>query len=161
DAYLPPIPPLLKAAKGTAYVDIDSDADGVMRSELTVVRFHNRYCVPLFMALVSAYRDGAPFSLGLGATGVTSVAIGDERIPVDEMGRMLVDFRGSETAFPRYSVADIVNHRVPVAALAKKIVLVGVTGHGLGDRVVAPVGADYPAVEIHANAIDDVLQETF
>jgi len=161
DAYLPPIPPLLQAAKATAYVDIDSDADGVMRSELTVMRFHGRYCVPLFMAVISAYRDSAPFSLGHGSTGVTSVAIGDERIPVDEMGRMLVDFRGAESVFPRYSVADIVNHRVPAAALAKKIVLVGVTGHGLGDRVVTPVGADYAAVEIHANAIDNVLQGTF
>ncbi len=161
DAYLPPIQPLLQAAKGTAYVDIDSDADGVMRSELTVVHFHNRYCVPLFMALVSEYRDQAPLSLGLGPAGVTSVAIGDERVPVDEMGRMMVDFRGGESAFPRYSVTDIVNHRLPADALAKKIVLVGVTGHGLGDRVVTPVGADYPAVEIHANAIDNVLQETF
>jgi adenylate cyclase len=77
------------------------------------------------------------------------------------MGRMMVDFRGDETAFPRYSVADIVNHRIPPSALAKKIVLVGVTGHGLGDRVVTPVAADYPAVEIHANAIDDLLQGTF
>src|SRR5579885_1252649 len=90
-----------------------------------------------------------------------SVAVGDERVPVDELGRMLVDFRGGEATFPRYSVADIVNHRLPPAALAKKIVIVGVTGHGLGDRVVTPVGADYPAVEIHANAIDNVLQETF
>src|SRR5579885_1240463 len=96
DAYLPPIPVLLQAARGTAYVDIDSDEDGVMRSELTVVRFHNRYCVPLFMALVSAYRDDAPLSLGLGPAGVMSVAVGDERVPVDELGRMLVDFRGGE-----------------------------------------------------------------
>jgi len=160
-AYLPPIAPLLKAARGSAYVDIDADADGVMRSEMTVVRFHDRYCIPLFLAVAAAYRDNAPLSLRLSPVGITGVAIGDESIPVDEMGRMLVDFRGDETVFPRYSVADIVNHRVPAAALANKIVLVGVTGHGLGDRVVTPVGADYPAVEIHANAIDDLLQGTF
>lgn len=161
DAYLPPIPPLLKAARGSAYVDIDADADGVMRSEMTVVRFHDRYCIPLFLAVASAYRDNAPLSLRLAPGGISDVTLGNERIPVDEMGRMIVDFSGDEGVFPRYSVADIVNHRVPVSALAKKIVLVGVTGHGLGDRVVTPVGADYPAVEIHANAIDNLLQGTF
>ncbi|HTW87637.1 MAG TPA: adenylate/guanylate cyclase domain-containing protein [Candidatus Binataceae bacterium] len=160
-AYLPPIPPLLKAARGSAFVDIDADGDGVMRSEMTVVRFHNRYCVPLFLGIAAAYRDGAPLLLRLSPAGVSNVAIGDEQIPVDEMGRMMVDFRGGETAFPRYSIADIINHRIPQSALAKKIVLIGVTGHGLGDRVVTPVGADYPAVEIHANAIDDLLQGTF
>jgi adenylate cyclase len=161
DGYLPPIAPLLKAAKGSAYVDIDADEDGVMRTEMTVVRFNDRYCVPLFLGVASAYRDGAPLSLRLSSEGVSGIAIGDEPIPVDEMGRMIVDFRGGESAFPRYSVADIVNHRLPAAALAKKIVLVGVTGHGLGDRVVTPLGADYPAVEIHANALDDLLQGTF
>ncbi|MBF6569328.1 MAG: adenylate/guanylate cyclase domain-containing protein [Candidatus Binataceae bacterium] len=161
NAYLPPIPVLLKSAKGSAYVDIDADKDGVMRAELTVVRFHDRYCIPLFLAIASAYRNNAPLSLGISSAGISGVTIGDEAIPVNEMGEMLVDFRGGDKSFPRYSVSDIVNHRIPRSDLAQKIVLIGVTGHGLGDRVVTPVGADYPAVKIHANAIDNVLQNTF
>ncbi|MGH7906655.1 MAG: CHASE2 domain-containing protein [Candidatus Binataceae bacterium] len=160
-AYRPPIPILLTASKSTAFVDIDSDMDGVMRSELTVIRFNGRYCVPMFLAAASAYRDNAPLALSLSSAGVLHVALGNERIPVDEMGRMLVDFRGGAGTFPHYSAADIIAHRVAPSALAGKIVLVGVTGHGLGDRVVTPVGANYAAVQIHANAIDDVLAGTF
>lgn len=160
-AYLPPVPVLNSAARGIGYVDIGSDADGVMRSELTVVRFAHRYCVPLFLALASAYLKNAPLRLVIGRDGVQQVAIGAEQIPVDEIGGMIVDFRGPPGTFHAYSISDIIAHRVPPAALAGKIVLVGLTAHALGDRLVTPVGADFPGVEIHANAIDNVLHGDF
>jgi adenylate cyclase len=160
-AYLPPVPLLNSAARGIGYVDIGADADGVMRSELSVVRFGNRYCVPLFLALAAAYLKKAPLSLVIGPEGVRQVAIGPEQIPVDEIGGMIVDFRGPPGTFPAYSVSDIIGRRVPPAALAGKLVLVGLTAHALGDRVVTPVGADFPGVEIHANAIDNVLRGDF
>jgi adenylate cyclase len=161
DGYLPPIAILRHAARANAYIDVDSDADGTMRTELTVIKFHDRYCAPLFLALAGIYRHGAMLRLALNQYGVARVALGTQTIPVDEMGRMVVDFRGPEGTFPTYSVTDIIHRRVPPGALAGRIVLVGVTGHGLGDRIVTPVGADYPGVELHANAIDDLLQNTF
>src|ERR1700678_3725809 len=48
-------------------------------------------------------------------------------------------------------------HRVPAADLKDKIVLVGMTAHGLGDRVTTPAGGDFPGVEVQANAIDNLL----
>jgi len=33
----------------------------------------------------------------------------------------------------------------------------GLTTHGLGDRVTTPAGADFPGVEVQANAIDNIL----
>ena len=47
---------------------------------------------------------------------------------------MILHFRGSAQRIPRYSIADIVDHRVPSAALADKIVVAGVTAPALGDR---------------------------
>src|SRR4029077_6864587 len=38
---------------------------------------------------------------------------------------------------------------------------VGATAHGLGDRGVTPVNPDMPRVEIHANAIDNIVQGDF
>lgn len=161
NAYLPPIPIINRAARGTGFVDIGADADGLMRSELTVVRFDHRYCVPLFLELVAAYRHNAPLSLVIGPHGIKRVSVGSENIPVDAIGGMIVNFRGPPGTFPAYSISDIIAHRVPQAALAGKIVLVGLTAHGLGDRVVTPVGANFPGVEIHANAIDNVLRGDF
>jgi adenylate cyclase len=160
-AYLPPIAVLNSAARGVGYVDIDADSDGVLRSELAVVRFGKRYCVPLYLGLTAAYLKGAPLRLVVGAEGVRQVTLGDQEIPVDEIGRMLINFRGPPGTFPAYSISDVIAHRVPSAALAGKIVLVGMTAHALGDRKITPTGGDFPGVEIHANAIDNVLRGDF
>jgi adenylate cyclase len=74
---------------------------------------------------------------------------------------MLVNFRRGADPFPYYSISDIINHKVPPEKLEGKIVLVGATAHGLGDRAVTPVNPDMPRVEIHANAIDNMLQGDF
>jgi len=161
DGYLPPIPVLNSAARGVAYVNIDLDKDGEARSYPTVVRFNQRYCVPLFLAIVDAYSNHTPIGLRFDAQGVSGISIGGNRIPVDELGRMVVHFRGPTGTIPWFSISDIINHRVPPDALKDRIVLVGLTAHALGDRFVTPVGADFPGVEIQANAADNVLLGDF
>jgi adenylate cyclase len=161
DAYLPPIEVLNRAVKGTAFVDVDADADGTMRTELTAIRFKGRYCVPFFLALLRAYEGNPMLTLRLDPEGVAQVKLGATDIPVDEMGRMLITFRGDAGTFPHYSAGDVINHRLPNDALRGKIVLVGATAKAIGDRAVTPVGGEFPRVEIHANAIDDVLTNDF
>jgi adenylate cyclase len=162
NAYLAPIPVLNGAARGTGYVDIDEDEDGVARFYPTVIRFNGRYCAPLFLGLAQAYARNAPLSLDLGGEGVRRVALGTRTIPVDESGRMMVHYRGPPgEAIRRYSVVDIINRRVAVSELRGKIVIVGVTAHALGDRFVTPVGGDFPGVEIQATAVDNVLAGDF
>jgi adenylate cyclase len=161
DGYMPPIPVLNSAARGVAYVNIDLDKDGEARSYPTVVRFNQRYCVPLFLAIVDAYSNHTPIGLRFDAQGVSGISIGGSRIPVDELGRMVVHFRGPTGTIPWFSISDIINHRVPPDALKDRIVLVGLTAHALGDRFVTPVGADFPGVEIQANAADNVLLGDF
>ncbi|MGH7932021.1 MAG: CHASE2 domain-containing protein [Candidatus Binataceae bacterium] len=157
-AYLPPTASLNRAAAGVGYVDINADGDGLMRAYPTVIEFNGRYCVPLFMAVVDDFAHHAPLSLDLGPGGVTRVAVGDFDVPVDELGQMMVHFRGAPGAIARYSITDIIHHRVPANDLEGKIVFAGVTGHGLGDRFVTPVGGDFPGVEIQASAADTVLR---
>ncbi len=161
DAYLPTRDLIASAASGTGHVVVDEDSDGELRTELMVVQFHGHYWVPLSLALVSAYRGQAPMSLLMNQTGVVGVAVGDQDIPVDELGRMLLNYRGPKHTFRTYSASDVIAHRVPAADLAGKIVLVGLEATGLGDRVVTPVGADFPGVEVHANTIDNILRGDF
>jgi len=160
-AYQPPYVLLDDAAHSLGYFDVDADADGEIRSEMTVIRFDGRYCAPLFIAVADAYAGGAPMVLGLNPNGVSGVSVGGERIPVDDNGLMLVNFRRGANPFPHYSISDIINGRIAPEQLAGKIVLVGATAHGLGDRGVTPINPDMPRVEIHANAIDNMIQGDF
>ncbi len=156
-AYLPPIPELNRASAGTAYLNIDEDVDGNVRSYPTVIRFNGLYCVPLFLALADAYMGDPPLSFTLAQDGVVEVLAGTRSIPVDEMGNTTLHYRGPAGTMPQYSVADIVARRVPPHALEGKMILVGVTAPGLSDRFATPAGSDFPGVEIQATAVDSVL----
>ena len=161
--YRPPTPILNSAAYSTGYVPIDSDDDGVMRAQIMVARFHNGNRVPLSLAVLRALGGGGNLIINFGALGDQKVIIEDPQgnalaqFPVNEHGQMLVNFRGREGTFPHISFTDILNRRVPASDLQGKIVLVGMTARGGGDRFVTPVSGDFPGVEIHANAIDNIL----
>jgi adenylate cyclase len=160
-AYLPPISILNEAARGTAYVDIDEDLDGEARSYPTVVRFNERYCMPLFLALADAYLGHPPASIEFSAEGVKGVMVGDRAIPVDGLGQMMVHFRGPPGTIPTYAIADIIDGRVLPQQLKGRVVLVGAVAHALGDRFSTPAGGDFPGVEIQATAVDNVVRGDF
>jgi adenylate cyclase len=159
--YLPSIPEFNRAARGTSFLNVNEDLDGVVRSYPTVVHFNGLYCLPLFLAVADAYLHNAPLSLFLADYGIDTVTVGSRMLPVDAAGRMTLHFRGPAGTIPSYSVSDIVDHRIPSDVLAGKIIVVGVTGLGLGDRFVTPVGRDFPGVEVLATAIDNVLARDF
>jgi len=163
-AYRPPTPLLNQAAYSTGFVPIDSDDDGVMRAQIMVMRFHEGNRVPLSIAVLRALAGGGNTELNFGSLDDQKVIVqnpnGDvvHEVPINEHGQMLVNFRGKENTFQHISFTDILNHRVPPSDLEGKIVLVGMTARGEGDRFNTPMGGDFPGVEIHANAIDDILQ---
>ena len=161
EAYQPPFKTLNDAAHSIGYFDVDADADGEIRTQMTVVKFDGKYCVPMFLAVADAYAGDAPMILGIDPDGVSAVSVAGVRIPVADDGRMLVNFRRGVDPFSYFSVSDVINHLIAPEKLAGKIVLVGATAHGLGDRGVTPVNPDMPRVEIHANAIDNMIQGDF
>jgi len=160
-AYQPPFATLNDAAHSIGYFDVDADADGEIRTQMTVIKFDGKYCIPMFLAVADAYAGDAPLTLGLDPNGVSAMSVAGVRIPVEFYGRMLVNCRRGADPFPYYSVSDVINHLVAPEKLAGKIVLVGATAHGLGDRGVTPVNPDMPRIEIHANAIDNIIQGDF
>lgn len=159
--YVPPIPRMTEAAKAIAFVNVDHDLDGAIRSEYTAIRFDGLYCAPLFLAVARAAAGDQPQQLIVDADGIQKVRIEDVNIPVDPAGHMLLRFRGPKGTFPYYSVSDIIHHKIAPDLLAGKIVIFGMTATGLGDRGVTPVDDEMPRVEIHATAIDDVLKGDF
>ncbi len=159
--YLPSIAAIREAVSGSAYFDINSDPDAIIRAQMMVIRFNGRYYLPLSLAMVWLYRGSPLVALDLDDYGVMGVSIGDKSIPVDEIGQMLINFRGSGNVFPNYSAVDIIEHRIPAPELAGKLVLVGATARGLGDRVSTPFDGDCPGVQVHATVIDNLMAGDF
>ncbi len=148
------------AAPYAGHFNMIPDPDGVVRSIPLVIHFGQNLYAPLSLQTVSAYLD-APVSVQINAYGITSVKVKGVRIPVNEIGQMFINYRGEEKTFPHIPVTDILRGETAPETLRDKIVLVGATAHGIYDLRVTPFSNVYPGLEIHANAIDNILGREF
>ena len=92
--------------------------------------------------------------------GLEWLRLGQHLVPVDERVRTLIPYRGRQGSFPYVSAADVLNGRVDVETLKNAIVLVGTTAPGLLDLRATPVQKTFPGVEMHANLISGILDQT-
>ncbi len=162
-AYMPEanIPPLTEAAAASGYFNMFPDADGTVRWVPMVIQCRDKYYMPLSLQALRSYLGGVPASLDVTEVGLERVAVGDLELPTDEVGRLLVNYRGPAQTFPHFPVADILDGETPADAFKDKIVLVGPTAVGIYDLRVTPFDSVFPGVEIHANVMDNILHKDF
>lgn len=172
---------LQAAATSGGFFNPVLDQDGVVRSVPLVAKIGTNYYESLAIATARA---------ALGANTVRPVFLQDSimseeklrqygaidslaldgplatiDIPVERHLTTLVRYGspgGVEKSHFKYlSAVDVIKHRLPLAELDGKIVLVGTTVPGLYDLRATPVSPNYPGVEIHANVIESILDSNF
>lgn len=152
---------ITEEAGGFGYFNIVPDMDGAVRWDPLIINYKERYYPPLALQTLRHYLGNPPLTLTLADYGVMNLKIGDLSIPVDEEGRMMVNYYGGQKTFPHYSASDIIFNRIPKERLKGKIALIGPTATGIYDMRVTPFEATYPGVEIHATVMDNILHQRF
>lgn len=85
----------------------------------------------------------------------------DLELPTDPAGHLLIDYQGGHRTFRYVSYFDVLKERVPSSLFRGKIVLIGATAAGLYEWRPVPFQATFPGVEIHANLIYTLLNQSF
>ncbi|SEJ86242.1 MULTISPECIES: CHASE2 domain-containing protein [unclassified Variovorax] len=154
--FLPPLPAFAAQARGVGHAGLTPDADGVARTLYLREGFAGRL-QPYVGALVAGR---VPADTPAGDEGQESTAQG-HWLREDPLRLMFAGPRGSYRTVP---YASVLRGEVPPELLRGKLLLVGATAPGLGDQALTPsagFGAGsrgvLPGVEVHANAIDDLL----
>ena len=162
-AFLPEsnIPTLARAAQASGYFNMFPDIDGTVRWVPMVIQCRDKYYQPLSLQALRFFLGDVPASLSVTDIGVESISVGSYKLPTDEMGRLLVNYRGPGQTFPHYSITDILSNRFAPGTFKDKIVLVGATAVGIYDLRVTPFDSIFPGIEIHANILDNILQQDF
>jgi adenylate cyclase len=154
------------------FFNISSDADGVLRRGLLAVPFgrsNNPDDIDLYGSLeVQTIRlylglKNEQVTVNYGPAGVATIQFGDKlTVKPDWLGRVLINYRGPRETYPYYSIADVVQGKFKPGTFRDKIVLVGASATGIGDLRTPPYGGiDYPGLEVHANVIDNMLNNGF
>jgi len=155
------LPQLTEAAADTGFFNAMPDPDGAIRSIPLVIGYQNDLYAPLALSILQQYYQEAPLQITLGEQGIVKLALGRTRLPVDDYGRLRINFRGPARTFPYYSFVDVVEGRVTPETFRDKIVLVGASAVGIYDIRVTPFTAIFPGVEVHANVMDNILRGDF
>jgi len=154
----PPIPPFAEAALSLGHINLSPDEDGTLRREPLLIQYHGKMFPSLALQAALRYLNHKPSDIAATAGKITA---GGLTIPVDDKNRLLISYSGRFNTYNYVSFVDVVSGAVPASAFKGKIVLVGPIATGIANFEVTPVQAQFPAVEITANTIENLLNRNF
>ena len=158
----PSLPLLEQAAQGNGALTFVPDSDGVIRRVPLVLAFADQPVSTLTTELLRVGQGQRNILLKAAEekrTGLAEVRIGDFSVPTTAQGEMWVHYSAPSAAHgERYIPAwKVLAGEVPQALLENHLVLVGTSAQGLMDLRFSPLGRIIPGVEIHAQALEQVL----
>jgi signal transduction histidine kinase len=183
-AWLRPLPLFAEAANSIGHAHVAPGVDGMARSlQLSKADDGAQRLWAFGMEVVRtaeqlAENDWAE-AQGQLRFGSYTVPVTDEAVRAALPGvaiirpnEMLINYAGPTRTFQHYSIADLLDEKVPLSAFTNKLVLIGAVAQSMGDTRVVPFmhystaaatanrsakaqegGQEMPGVEIHANII--------
>lgn len=156
------------AAMDAGHFNPDPDIDGVVRKIPMLIKYEKNYYGSLSLAIIKQLLNNTDITPGFvegshllsNYNGMEWLQLGQYRIPVDELGRSLVPYRGPKHSFKYVSASDILNEKANLENLKGTIALLGTSAPGLLDLRATPMQSNYPGVEIHANLIAGFIDQT-
>ncbi|MDH5789131.1 MAG: adenylate/guanylate cyclase domain-containing protein, partial [Nitrospinota bacterium] len=154
------LPTLMDAANSAGYASFVAEPDGVIRRIPMVQAYKEALFPPLSLQLL---KEATKLNsvVRIFPHRVGELRLGDSPIPVSEEGDFLVNYYGPQQTFTYLSASDVLDGTVGRLQLKDKIVLVGASAAALHDLHTTPYGPLYPGVEVHANIIENILQQDF
>lgn len=160
------IPQFQQSAMSAGHFNPVTDVDGVVRRVPLLIEYKGDYYQSLSLAMLRGFLGNPDIIPGAPETGSSPykrlewLGISDMKIPVDDQATALVPYRGKQGSFPYVSATDVLNGTVNPEIFEGAIVLIGTTAPGLMDLRSTPVMPVYAGVEVHANLIAGMLDNT-
>lgn len=154
-----PLPLLEQAAGGSGTLTFRPDSDGVVRRVPLLVGLGQAVRPSLIAEALRLQQRAGHYRAVSNAAGVERIDIGRLSIPTTAEGELWVHFSRAHAArtVPAWQVLA---GQAP-ATLAGSIVLVGTSAQGLQDLRFSPLGGIIPGVEVHAQALEQILTGSY
>ena len=162
-----PVPEVASRATILADVQHNPDPDGVYR-RVRFFRIFDGRAIPS-MALASLLAASPGVAVSIRPAGMT---VAGKTVPIDSGGHAILRFRGPSGSHRQYSAAAMIQSELRLQAGEEPVikdpdafrdchVIFGFSAPGLYDLRPAPVGGVFPGSEIHATALDNLMEGDF
>jgi len=163
----PLLPTLAEVAVSTGHNNLFPYRDGYIRSQIHVLGYQRDIFFPSYpIAIVKTYQglgdDDMVVTLGDGISLKTSPS-STVKVPVIdyEMKTLLSWNAGPGITFHQTPFSMVYKNQIQTNLFKDKIVIIGPTASGIGDRFVTPVSGQLPGVEVVANSVANILGQRF
>lgn len=153
------LPRLQAAASGQALLTVDI-GDGVVRRIPLLAAVNGQAASGLALEMLRVASGAQAVTARLDRHGIRQLEVADLSVPVQTDGGIWLYF--SRHAGERFvSAAEVLAGRVDPERLRGKLVLVGLTGSGLMDMRVTPLGEQMAGIEIQGQVLENLFDRQY
>ncbi|MCD6433691.1 MAG: adenylate/guanylate cyclase domain-containing protein [Sulfurimonas sp.] len=145
------------AGYSSGYMNNIPDESGMIRSVPLLIKYHDGVYPSLALEMYRIAINASRVTTLYSEAGVESIYLDKHSINSDRFGRLHLNFRGVSKRYNYNSDVDVYNNSVRKELLEGKFILIGTSAYGLMDLRATPMDSVIAGVEIHANMIDNLL----
>ena len=151
---------LEKSAKGLGSISFLDQTDGIIRSLPLIVRFNEKLYPTMGLEMVRVGNNQKNLYVELNEVGITRISSRPYKISSDPNGIIWIRYKKSQKS-QYISASSVFDGKFDEKRFKDKYVLIGASAQGLFDLVKTPLGVTIPGVEVHANVIENILDQSY
>ena len=151
---------LEKNVKGLGSISFLDQTDGIIRSLPLLVRFDEKIYPTMGLEMVRVGSKQKNIYVELNEVGIKRISARPYKIESDPNGIIWIKYKKSQKK-QFISAGDVYDGKFEKNFFENKYVLIGASAQGLFDLVKTPLGVTIPGVEVHANVIENILDQSY
>ena len=151
---------LENSVKGLGSISFLDQTDGIIRSLPLIVKFNNEIYPTMGLEMIRVGSNQKNIYIEMNEVGINKISARPYKISSDPNG--IIWIRYKKPIKGQYiSASSVFDGKFPDDFFKDKYVLIGASAQGLFDLVKIPLGLTIPGVEVHANVIENIIDQSF
>ena len=151
---------LEKSVKGLGSISFLDQTDGIIRSLPLLVQFEKKMYPTMALEMVRVGGNQKNLYVEMNEVGITRISARPHKILSDPNGIIWIKYKKSLKS-QYISASSVFDGKFDEKRFKDKYVLIGASAQGLFDLVKTPLGKTIPGVEVHANVIENILDQSY
>ena len=151
---------LEKDVKGLGSISFLDQLDGIIRSLPLIVQFDKKLYPTMGLEMIRVGEKQKNIYVELNEVGIERISSRPHKILSDPNGIIWIKYKKSDKK-QYISAGDVYDGKFQSDFFKDKYVLIGASAQGLFDLVKNPLGITIPGVEVHANVIENILDQSY
>ena len=148
------------SVKGLGSISFLDQTDGIIRSLPLIVKFNKEIYPTMGLEMIRVGNNQKNIYIELNEVGVKRISSRPYKISSDPNGIIWIRYKNSLKS-QYISASSVYEGKFPDKLFKDKYVLIGASAQGLFDLVKTPLGVTIPGVEVHANVIENILDQSY